>query len=64
MNEWKLYHPLEPRQLEFAGASAEVVICSFYHGGDELYHLRGIPGTWYERCLEAAPAGTQSSENA
>jgi hypothetical protein len=25
----------------------------FYHGGDELYQVAGIPGTWHEECLEA-----------
>jgi hypothetical protein len=23
----------------------------FYHGGDVLYQLRGVPGTWHECCL-------------
>ena len=52
MAEWKLHHPLDPSQLEFAGRQAEVERVSFYHGGDELYELRGIPGTWHESCLE------------
>lgn len=26
----------------------------YYHGGDELYWLKGVPGVWHERCLKAA----------
>lgn len=28
----------------------------YYHGGDELYALREIPGTWHERCLRPSTA--------
>jgi hypothetical protein len=48
---WKFHHPLEPQQLESAGATAAVASVGFYHGGDELYQLEGIPGTWHETCL-------------
>lgn len=24
---------------------------TFYHGGDELYELKGVPGLWHEACL-------------
>jgi len=51
---WKFHHPLENSQLEFAGAIAEVEGVSFYHGGDELYRLRGLPGYWHEQCLRAS----------
>jgi hypothetical protein len=27
----------------------------YYHGGDELYWLEEIPGTWHEENLESAP---------
>jgi hypothetical protein len=50
---WKLHHPLENSQLGFAGEIAEVEEVSFYHGGDELYRLRGLPGYWHEQCLTA-----------
>ena len=53
-SSWKLHHPLENSQLEFAGAIAEVEGVSFYHGGDELYRLRGLPGFWHEQCLGAS----------
>ena len=26
----------------------------FYHGGDELYVIEGIPGVWHEVCLSLA----------
>jgi hypothetical protein len=37
--------------LAFAGKVAEVENVGFYHGGDALYILKGIPGIWHERCL-------------
>lgn len=53
MRTWKLHDKLEPGQLEYAGQLAEVESVGFYHGADELYRLKGIPGVWHERCLEA-----------
>jgi len=52
--EWKWHHPLRVEQLSFAGSESQVTSVSFYHGGDELYELRGIPGIWHEACLTAA----------
>ncbi len=49
------YHnELEPEQLEFAGRTAKVKAVNFFHGGDEIYTLEGIPGAWHEECLAAA----------
>ena len=49
------YHnELEPEQLEFAGRVAKVKAVNFFHGGDEIYTLEGIPGVWHEECLRAA----------
>jgi hypothetical protein len=49
------YHnELEPEQLAFAGAVARVKSVEFFHGGDEIYTLEGIPGVWHEECLSAA----------
>jgi hypothetical protein len=49
------YHnELEPEQLEYAGRVAKVKNVSFFHGGDEIYALEGIPGVWHEECLTAA----------
>jgi hypothetical protein len=49
---WKYHNKLRPEQLEQAGRVAEVEKVGFYHGGDVLYELRGIPGVWHEQCLE------------
>jgi hypothetical protein len=49
---WKHHHPIQEEQLGFAGQSAVVKECRFYHGSDELYQLENIPGTWHEQCLE------------
>ena len=49
--EWKLHNKLEDAQLEYADATAPVTSVGYYHGGDELYKLRGIPGIWHEECL-------------
>jgi hypothetical protein len=49
------YHnELEPEQLEYAGRTAKVLSVTFFHGGDEIYKLEGIPGVWHEECLSAA----------
>jgi hypothetical protein len=48
---WQWHHPLQDEQLEFAGQSAVVASVAFYHGGDELYRLNGVPGIWHEECL-------------
>jgi hypothetical protein len=48
---WKFHHKLEPNQLPFADQIAKVKSVGFYHGGDELYELDGVPGFWHESCL-------------
>lgn len=53
LHDWKLHHPLQEKQVAFAGRVAKVRSVSFYHGHDELYELEGVPGTWHEQCLEA-----------
>lgn len=50
---WRLHHPLTDEQLACAEREAKVVQVGFYHGGDELYSLDGIPGFWHECCLTA-----------
>ena len=54
MEEGQYHHDLEPEQLEHAGAVARVKSIEFFHGGDEIYTLEGIPGVWHEECLRAA----------
>jgi hypothetical protein len=48
---WKYHHKLHADQIEYADQIAEVEKVGFYHGGDVLYELRGVPGTWHESCL-------------
>lgn len=50
---WRWHHPLIQEQLRYAGQKAIVKNVSFYHGGDELYELEGIPGIWHECCLRS-----------
>jgi hypothetical protein len=50
--DWKYHHPLGPEQFGYASAQARVKDVAFYHGGDELYTLEGVPGIWHESCLE------------
>lgn len=51
---WKFHDPLQDDQLEYAGRTAIVEDVGFYHGGDELYVLSGVPGVWHAQCLVAA----------
>lgn len=53
LKNWKFHNPITPEQLAFAGKAAKVASVGFYHGGDPLYVLEGIPGVWHERCLVA-----------
>ena len=48
---WKLHHPLNPDQLQFAGQVAKILESSMYHGGDILYQLHDIPGVWHQGLL-------------
>jgi len=50
---WKLHHKLQSEQLPFANRTAKVEKVGFYHGGDPVYKLEGIPGEWLEQCLRA-----------
>jgi hypothetical protein len=44
---------LEPEQLRYADKVAKLKLVAFYHGGDERYKLKGVPGIWHEQCLTA-----------
>ena len=48
---WRYHHPIATEQLAYAGSIARVASVGFYHGGDPLYSLENIPGTWHESCL-------------
>ena len=52
LRTWKLHNKLKPEQLDYAGKTGEVKSVGFYHGGDELYEIDGMPGIWHECCLE------------
>jgi hypothetical protein len=54
LSNWKLHNPLQESQLEYADKKAVIESVGFYHGGDVLYKLEGIPGIWHERCLRAS----------
>jgi len=56
MRTWKLHNRLQSEQLDYAGKTGKVESCGFYHGGDELYQIEGVPGIWHEQCLEAHPS--------
>jgi hypothetical protein len=49
--DWRFHNPLTSAQLECAGQEATVKEVGFYHGGDPLYVLIGLPGVWHEPCL-------------
>jgi len=51
MRAWRYHHPLSEDQLAYAGVEGRVVDVGFYHGGDELYQVEGLPGIWHEACL-------------
>jgi hypothetical protein len=51
LQQWHYHHKLEPEQLKNADCVADVEKVEFYHGGDVLYTLRGVPGIWHEQCL-------------
>lgn len=48
-----MYHnKLTDEQMPFAGCVPRVAKVGYYHGGDPLYELEGLPGVWHEVCLE------------
>jgi hypothetical protein len=51
---WSYHHKLCPEQLPFANTRTTVTEVGFYHGGDPVYSLAGVPGLWLEQCLRPA----------
>jgi hypothetical protein len=54
METWQYHHKLSTDQLEYADRLTVVEDVAFYHGGDPVYKLRQIPGSWLEQCLRPA----------
>jgi hypothetical protein len=57
--EWGYHNPLSEDQLTYAGKEAVIHSVGYYHGGDVLYWLQGVPGTWHEVCLTSAEQSKQ-----
>ena len=55
LQNWAYHNPLSANQLAHAGKAARIAKVGFYHGGDSLYELEGIPGVWHEVCLKGVP---------
>lgn len=53
---WRYHHALTCEQLAYGDTKVVVERVSFYHGGDVLYELTGVPGIWHECCLFAVDA--------
>ena len=51
MRSWCCHNRLQSEQLSFTEKIARVAKIGFYHRGDPLYELEGIPGVWQEECL-------------
>jgi hypothetical protein len=54
LKTWNSHHKLGHNQLKFANKIAKVKSVAFYHGAEELYELKGVPGIWHKQCLRAA----------
>jgi L-ascorbate metabolism protein UlaG (beta-lactamase superfamily) len=52
---WQWHHNVPPEHLIYAGSVAKIIRIGYYHGGDVLYDLEGVPGTWLEQCLDPTP---------
>jgi len=53
LRTWKYHHKLQESQLAYAGRLSKVTSSGMYHGGDVVYQLEGVPGTWHEQVLES-----------
>ncbi len=48
---WKYHHKLQSEQPVYADRVTKGEGVSFYHGGDPLGKLLGLPRPWHEQCL-------------
>src|ERR1700737_4039127 len=55
LKSWSFHNPLKPEQLAFAGRVVNVAKVGFYHGGDPLYLLDGVPGGLARAIAAGAP---------
>ena len=55
---WNKHHPLQSEQLEYADRVAIVKSIGWYFGGDPVYSLEGLPGSWLDPCLESADSAS------
>jgi hypothetical protein len=62
MATWKYHHKLRVEQLSFANRETNVKTVGYYHGGDPVYTLEGIPGIWLEQCLRPAQPSRDGSD--
>jgi hypothetical protein len=51
---WRYDHKLQEEQLAYADQVTTVRAVGFYHGGDPVYQLADVPGSWLEQCLRPA----------
>lgn len=51
LKTWKFHNKLDQDQLNYEDKIVKVKSVGFYHGGDVLYQLEGVPGIWHEQCL-------------
>lgn len=49
--EWQYHNPITAEQIEYADRTARIAEIGYYHGGEPLYRLEGLPGVWHEPCL-------------
>ena len=54
LEDGQYHNELEPEQLGYADRVAKVKAVDFFHGGDEIYTLEGIPGVLHEECFRTA----------
>jgi hypothetical protein len=47
----RAFHTPAPRATRIWRTERRLGAVFFYHGGDELYELAGVPGVWHETCL-------------
>jgi hypothetical protein len=57
VHKWRFHNPLRQEQLTYAGRVVRVLSVGYYHGGDALYELEGVPGVRHDVCLRKAGTG-------